>query len=134
MPIRPENRLRYPPEWPEISERIRFGRAGGQCECSGECGRERCAPRCTARHGEPHPFTGSKVILTTAHRHDPIEDCSDGNLFAACQACHLLYDMPQHVANARETRERKRLPIIEKARLMAFQLECATGRRVARGL
>lgn len=27
MPIRPENRDRYPKDWPEISRRIRFERA-----------------------------------------------------------------------------------------------------------
>ena len=27
MPIRPENRRRYPDDWPQISERIRFARA-----------------------------------------------------------------------------------------------------------
>lgn len=32
MPIRPENRDKYPPDWAEISRRIRFERAGGQCE------------------------------------------------------------------------------------------------------
>lgn len=39
MPIRPENRDRYPVDWPEISERIRHDRASNRCECRGECGR-----------------------------------------------------------------------------------------------
>lgn len=39
MPIRPENRDRYPRDWKQISERIRFERAQGRCECEGECGR-----------------------------------------------------------------------------------------------
>lgn len=38
MPIRPENRDRYPKDWPEISRRIRLVRAQSQCECVGECG------------------------------------------------------------------------------------------------
>lgn len=61
MPIKPENRSRYPKNWPEISRRIRFERAQGRCEKIID------GVRCTARHGEPHPITGSKVILTTAH-------------------------------------------------------------------
>ena len=37
-PIRPENRDRYPSDWPAISLRIKE-RAGWRCECEGECGR-----------------------------------------------------------------------------------------------
>ena len=106
MPIRPENRARYPSDWKAISERIRFDRAGGRCECKGECGLDHDG-RCTAEHHEPHPRTGSKVVLTTAHLNDPIEDCSDGNLKAMCQQCHLRLDRYLHAANARRTRERK---------------------------
>lgn len=46
MPIKPENRSRYPADWKEISRRIRFDRAGNACECVGECGsdhRGRCS-------------------------------------------------------------------------------------------
>lgn len=32
MPIRPENKHRYPPNWPEISREIK-DRAGWRCEC-----------------------------------------------------------------------------------------------------
>jgi hypothetical protein len=46
MPIRPELRPRYPADWPQISRRVRFERAGGRCEA---CGRppgagRRCLP------------------------------------------------------------------------------------------
>lgn len=123
MPIRPENRARYPKDWKAISLRIRFERAGGRCECTGECGRERCADRCDAEHGKPHPVTGSIVILTTAHRNDPIEDCRDENLFAACQACHLLYDLPRHVESARRNREAKRARILDKAGQLRFETQ-----------
>ena len=102
MPIRPENRDRYPKDWKAISERIRFERAEGRCECEGECGIDH-GGRCDARHGEPHPVTGAKVVLTTAHRHHAeIEDCGDGDLFAACQRCHNRYDMPMRRAGIRE--------------------------------
>jgi len=37
MPIKPEQRKRYPETWKEISKRIRFGRARGRCECRGQC-------------------------------------------------------------------------------------------------
>lgn len=101
MPIRPENRARYPKDWKAISARIRFERAGGVCECTGECGLDHDG-RCDAVHAEPHPRTGSKVVLTTAHLNDPIEDCSDENLRAMCQQCHNRYDAPMRRAGIRE--------------------------------
>lgn len=81
-PIRPENRDRYPKDWKAISHRIRFERAGGKCEW------------CPAVHGEPHPDTGSIVVLTTAHLDHTPENCADDNLAALCQKCHNTYDAP----------------------------------------
>ncbi|MFD9465593.1 hypothetical protein [Streptomyces sp. NPDC060027] len=103
MPIRPEMRARYPRDWPQISRRIRFDRAGGRCECDGRCGR-RHVSRCTAVHGEPHPATGSRVVLTVAHLDDVPENCADDNLAAMCQACHLAYDAALHARTAARTR------------------------------
>ncbi|KPI12065.1 hypothetical protein OK074_2686 [Actinobacteria bacterium OK074] len=103
MPIRPEMRGRYPSDWPQISHRIRFERAGGRCECDGRCGR-RHPGRCTAVHDQPHPATGSLVVLTTAHLDDVPEHCDDDNLAAMCQACHLSYDAALHAATAARTR------------------------------
>lgn len=108
MPIKPENRARYPREWPAISLRIRKERAGDQCECQGECGHDH-AGRCSERNGEPHSVTGSKVVLTVAHLDDTPEHCADDNLRAMCQRCHLAYDRDTHVANLRETMSRRRI-------------------------
>lgn len=95
MPIHPDNRALYPPDWAEISQRIRFERAGGRCEF------EVNGHRCEARHGETHPVTGSKVVLTTAHLdHDPTNN-EDSNLKAGCQRCHLRYDAEHHAHNRR---------------------------------
>lgn len=96
MPIRPEQRVLYPPDWPAISLRIRTERAAGICEFCQQ-----------AVNGQPHPVTGSKVVLTVAHLdHDPA-NCDDGNLAALCQRCHLTYDAPLHRKNAARTRRRK---------------------------
>ncbi len=128
MPIRAENRSKYPKDWKEISARIRFVRAGGRCECEGECGLIH-GGRCEARHGHPHPRTGAKsVCLTTAHLADPIEDCSDENLRAFCEQCHNRYDAPARAAGIRDRRHK----ILEKAGQIAFEIECATGKPVAR--
>lgn len=63
MPIRPENRDRYPKDWPEISRRIRFERAQGRCECEGECLRGTHLDRCPNVNGRPAYGTGSRVVL-----------------------------------------------------------------------
>ncbi|NUR80762.1 MAG: hypothetical protein HOQ21_10000 [Dermatophilaceae bacterium] len=107
MPIRPENRARYPSNWPAISERIRLVRALGRCECRGKCGRPPSSHlaadgRCSNRQGEPAVGTGSKVVLTVAHLNHTPEDCRDSNLLAMCQGCHLHYDREHHA----ETRAR----------------------------
>lgn len=102
-PVRAAERHRYPPDWPAISKAIRFGRAAGRCECEGECGTGH-AGRCTARHGQPAPASGKTVVLTTAHRDHQPENCDPGNLFAACQRCHLAYDAQLHRLNAARTR------------------------------
>lgn len=132
MPIHPDNRGRYPADWKAISLRIRFERAGGRCEFTDPATGERC----TALHGEPHPITGSKVVLTTAHLNHQPEDCSEGNLKAGCQRCHLAHDREHHATTRRERAEKRkadaRAKIMEVAGRMAFELECATGRKVAR--
>lgn len=94
MPVRPENVARYPADWRKISERIRFVRAAGRCECRGECGLDHHG-RCDARDGRSHPMTGSKVVLTVAHLDHQPEHCAESNLLAMCQQCHNHYDMPE---------------------------------------
>ena len=103
----PFDRSRYPSDWEAIRDRIR-NRAGGKCE------------GCGAVNYQPHPITGSKVVLTIAHlgtphtdgragdKHDKM-DCRDENLAALCQRCHLRYDIQEHVQNAARTRLRRRV-------------------------
>ena len=80
----PFDRSKYPDDWEDISLYIRFERAGGMCET------------CGAVNGQPHPVTGSTVVLTVAHvNHVPI-DCRLDNLVAECQRCHLWRDKDIH--------------------------------------
>lgn len=102
MPIRPENRHRYPANWGEISRMIRTVRAGDRCECRGECKRGH-RDRCSARNGADHPVTGSLVVLTVAHLDHTPENCDPANLRAMCQACHLSYDADHHAATRART-------------------------------
>lgn len=50
--------------------------------------------RCLAVNGQPHPETGSRVVLTVAHLDHKLKDHTDANLAAFCQCCHLAYDRP----------------------------------------
>lgn len=99
----PMRRADYRRDWPEISKSIRFGRAGGRCECAGECGSGH-EGRCEARNGEPHPVTGSRVVLTVAHLDHEPRNNDPANLRAMCQRCHLRYDAEQHRETAAWTR------------------------------
>lgn len=104
MPIRPENRARYPSYWTELSRRLRFERASGRCECEGECGRGTHEGRCTNVHGGLAYGTGSIVVLTVAHLDHTPENCDESNLKAMCQGCHLHYDREHHAQTAYRTR------------------------------
>ena len=116
MPIRPEDRARYPADWTRISLRIR-ARAGWRCEGSP------AYPECRAENGHPHPVTGSRVVLTVAHLDHQPENCADENLKAMCQRCHLKYDAAHHAANA-ATRRRARKALgdlFEKDHIATFK-------------
>lgn len=102
-PIRPENRHRYPADWPGISLRIRFERAKGQCECDGRCGRGTHKGRCPNVHLMRAYSTGKRVILTVAHLDHTPENCENENLMAMCQGCHLHYDKEHHAKSRMAT-------------------------------
>jgi hypothetical protein len=113
-------------DWPEISRRVRFDRAGGRCEGCGQAhmslvgrlpdGRWTDA---SVRQVPMAWFTGSgrltsppanaellllrwvRVVLTTAHLdHDPTNN-ADENLRALCGRCHLAYDLGHHKVQRR---------------------------------
>lgn len=98
MPIKPENKARYPKNWKEIADEIR-ARAENKCEGSP------MFPDCKAENGKPHPVTGSKVVLTVAHLDHTPENCEPDNLKAWCQRCHLNYDKHHHAQTAYATRK-----------------------------
>lgn len=86
MPIKPENRKRYPANWKDIRKDI-LKRADNKCEF---CGIENYAIR----------ENGSKVVLTIAHLDHTPENCDYSNLRALCQRCHNRYDA-KHRAETR---------------------------------
>jgi hypothetical protein len=127
MPIRPENRGRYPADWPEIRanilDRSAEWRVGSltfvaRCECMGECGRGSHPGRCPNIDGGSAYGTGSTVVLTVAHLDHMPEHNDPANLRAMCQGCHLHYDLEHHA----ETRARS----IREAREAGGQLTLPT--------
>ena len=100
MPIRPENKARYPKNWKAIRNEI-IKRAGNRCEGSPDF------PDCRAENGQARPDTGSRVVLTIAHLDHVPEHCDDDNLRAWCQRCHLNYDKAHHAQTAYYTRRRE---------------------------
>lgn len=101
MPIKPENRARYPAHWKDIRWAI-LQRAGHRCEGSP------AHPDCRAANYEPHPATLSLVVLTIAHLDHTPENCAPENLAAWCQRCHLKYDAEHHRLTAWKTRRARK--------------------------
>jgi len=126
MPIRAENKDRYPQDWKAISKRIRV-LAGNVCEKCGTPNGELIRRGVTrdkiavwrlasdsaymdgyrADNGILEHDTGEdtvgwgqlvKVILTVAHLDHTPENCADDKLRAWCQRCHNVYDMPMRKA------------------------------------
>lgn len=122
MPIRAENKDRYPKDWKRISRAVREA-AGNKCQ---RCGvrngaliRRGCddQDRAVWRYdGAPDALWGFsaddgsiapgtswdevdygkpvRVVLTVAHLDHQPENCKRANLRAWCQRCHNVYDAP----------------------------------------
>ena len=131
MPIKPENRARYPKDWQQIRERI-LERAGHACEQCKAPNRTRIARgggddsgtymldsadvfdamtgehlgQCRMSDYEVDRMTD--VVLTIAHMDHTPENCADDNLRALCQRCHLAHDHEHHQANAHATRRARK--------------------------
>lgn len=128
MPIRPENRARYPADWSSISARIKE-RAGFKCEDCGVPDRQlggrlpdgrwleawptgTDGMRLTWPQPGSHSWCGPReggrvlrivrIVLTVAHLDHQPENCDTDNLRAWCQRCHNRYDAATRRAGIRE--------------------------------
>jgi hypothetical protein len=121
MPIKPENRARYPKDWPAIRAAI-LARAGNRCEWPG-CGvanravgiwkagvffkladsRSVCDLSVDAVSDDGDKVT--EIVLTVAHLDHVPEHCQQDNLAAWCQRHHLAYDLQHHITSAYMTRK-----------------------------
>lgn len=96
MPIKPENKARYPKNWKEIRQQI-LERACNRCEM---CGVENHTYRL-------NPKTGKKayIVLTIAHIYNENQsDVRQENLKALCQRCHNGLDAKMRAEHAKATR------------------------------
>jgi len=93
MPIKPENKARYPKNWMQIRASI-LERANHCCEFCG-------IPNYTIREN------GSKVVLTIAHLDHTPENNDPSNLRALCQKCHNGYDAPHRAATRKQSKSVK---------------------------
>lgn len=99
MPIRPENKIRYPDNWPEIRERIRE-RAGDKCEWCGAVNHS-YVNRITRELCLTDELNAIRIVCTVAHLDHTPENCEDDNLAFLCQKCHNRYDA-RHRAQTRK--------------------------------
>ena len=96
MPIKPENKSRYPKNWKQIRESI-LKRAGNRCEM---CGVENLSEYVRKKDGKV-----CKHVLTIAHVYDESPENADpGNLMALCCFCHNGLDAKMRSEHARATR------------------------------
>ena len=114
MPIKPENKARYPKDWKAIRASV-LKRAEDKCE---KCGVKNHAWRNnTIGIFTMDPMLAESwelvdrdsvtyIVLTIAHLDHTPENCSLDNLRAWCQKCHLAYDHKHHQRNAYETRRK----------------------------
>ena len=107
MPIKPENRGRYPANWQAIRASI-LERAGHKCEFCG-------VPNHWYRNNRTDEWTDSPmqaetwetvdgdpvayIVLTTAHLDHQPENNDPGNLRALCQRCHNRHDAGHRLRN-----------------------------------
>lgn len=133
MPIKPENKARYPADWKQIRERI-LKRADDCCEQCRVKNGDMIVRGLGADAGTFQRFEGdgevyaaddgrylglckaseycgkkwTRVVLTIAHLDHVPEHAEETNLKALCQRCHLAYDAEHHRINAHATRRARK--------------------------
>jgi 5-methylcytosine-specific restriction endonuclease McrA len=118
MPIKPENKNRYPGNWPAISQATK-DRAGNKCEFCGldnyaigyrdltgnfHAIEKSCSGDIEADEARQKGYKIIQIILTVAHLDHTPENCSPDNLKALCQRCHNRYDTGHRKQSRHETK------------------------------
>lgn len=127
MPIKPENKNRYPDNWPEIRERI-LARAGNRCEEEGCRIRNHAIGyrdenkvfheieqsmqgETDALDAQAQGYKIIRIVLTIGHLDHIPENCADDNLRAWCQLHHNRHDRKHRKQTRRKTRMKDQLKI-----------------------
>lgn len=127
MPIKPENKNRYPDNWPEIRERI-LARAGNRCEeegcrvlnhAIGYRDHERIfheieqsmQGEVDALDAQAQGYKIIRIVLTIAHLDHQPENCADDNLRAWCQLHHNRYDRQHRIQTRKLSRLKNQLTL-----------------------
>jgi hypothetical protein len=126
MPVKQENKHRYPKNWKDIALQVKTEvdwkcqHCGKPCRKpgqewmdfvlellnSGSAWHEKTCDYSTKDEPIERP---QRFTLTVAHHPDPNpENCDRSNLLALCAPCHLKLDANLHAANAAATRKRNR--------------------------
>lgn len=134
MPIKPENKEKYPANWKKISADIRFNRARNRCEVCGiknyqviyrmPGGLYRLPSltdwdmihsrikNCHSNFTESLKYHGfTRVVLTVAHLDHNPENNDYRNLMAMCQKCHNNYDRNHRRQTIRNSQLRGQLSL-----------------------
>ena len=133
----PMNRALYPPDWDEISARLKEA-VGHKCETCGAPEHEWVYRRLDNPliwisalddageaewywNHEQYTDEPVQVILTTAHLDQNPGNNDRSNLRVLCRGCHLRYDAPFHAVKARKTRlSKKHQAKVESGQLVMF--------------
>lgn len=107
MPIRPENKDRYPKDWKTIRAQI-LERAQNCCEDCGVPNGEWIVRTEDGWEITDMIWAGVKIVLTIAHLDHTPENSSDENLKAWCQRCHNRYDAPMRRRGIKERAKTQR--------------------------
>ncbi|MFO7642275.1 MAG: hypothetical protein R6X17_13750 [Candidatus Competibacteraceae bacterium] len=113
MPIKPEDKARYPANWRDIRAAI-LERAGDRCEFCGVPDKSWRLPGWeqwtfdpfTADEWSDNGRKATRIVLTIAHLDQTPENNDPANLAALCQRCHLAHDADHNQRKARQTRRR----------------------------
>lgn len=93
MPIKPENRHKYPSNWKDLREAV-LKRAHHRCELCFVPNGAIIQRDETGIWRHAIESSGTRIVLTTAHINQDIADNRMVNLLALCQRCHLRIDAP----------------------------------------
>lgn len=99
MPIKPENKKLYHPDWKLISLKIRIERAKNKCE------------KCGVENGKPIEGKKGKIILTVAHLDQDPTNNNLNNLLALCQRCHFNHDKKFNLWKTKITKSQKMIRV-----------------------